>query len=583
MKNPAYRYPNIELWEDEPWQGMKSPIDALAQWIGSHDTVRGPFYPHPAGDATVQPGYKPKTNSVDVPETIEKWAKQGMRFTTLEQGCKHWISLVPEEAIRTGRKLKALLILQQEAPLENPWWAMNIMTRNEQLNMLTAQSQDTALFYLIAKGPDADRVFQNIVQEAFVLYPVDLNQVYFDVSAVLHQGVKLRDIPGFVYTAPDGSHPDPDNAVVSFGPTALPVLPVAHRWAGIESLTRGLVMHHAMNKGRFDQEKLIHSQLGASMIESIRVEHSFATVEDEGYAEYWQKMGLQLHIGCTGGRRWISLIPQSALDQKKSLPLIIAMQEVYEGNEHLAVTALSYFYHFTQLAAEGEFSLLFFALEDPDANELLTDILDEAFRLFPVDRRRVYITGHSHDGWFARIFAYRHPDLIAAVATLGNSVGLPMPEDVGNAILGVSDELLEKMRQIDMPLINIDGANEPFADIPRTEEAKALWLKAWERRLEGHRCPALRREEILNALKSGNYVEQKLGIPAERSAVLWHYGFESWQTWIKNEDGREHLSIASTENMPHCVTAPMTDIAWTFLRRFERDPETGAVMERYQY
>ena len=86
---------------------------------------------------------------------------------------------------------------------------------------------------------------------------------------------------------------------------------------------------------------------------------------------------------------------------------------------------------------------MFFAAEDPDDNDVLCDIIKDAVKKYPIDEQRVYITGHSHNGHFTREFAYRHADIIAAAASLGNFPGLPKPEESGEVVL-CPDEKVDK-------------------------------------------------------------------------------------------------------------------------------------------
>lgn len=570
--NPNFTYPNIELWYDEPWKDKNSLIDPLFQWIGCHDSVAPSVYARPAGDPFAMEGYQGKSNSVDVPSVIEGWKRKGLRMTTLEQGCKYWISMVPEQA-GARKKCRALVVLCQQDSTD-PWWAMEVQERYRSYNERAADGQDTVIIYLTAMGADKDRIFGNILQEACVLYPVDLAQVYLDVSVPVSRGQKLSEIQGFVWKNEQGQLLDPDGAVEQFW--GIPVLNISGRWGSKESLTRGLVMHQKMNEGNFDREWLIHSEAGAKMAQGILLEHRFDTVDDPGYRKYWAERGVDFRVYETEGRRWTVMSPAGV---KEPLPVVLTLQEVYRGNEHLAVTAGSYFCQLAQLVAEGNCIALFFALEDPDSNELIMDILEEAKGYHAIDASRVYAMGHSHDGWFTRILGYRHADRIAAIVTMGNHFGLPTVEDTGNDKMGVSAAELERMTKYDLPVMNIDGANEPMAFLPETEEQKKRWVREWQRRLVACNCPVRSEEEILAARISPVQAERKLGLPGDRGMTVWSDGFENYILDIQNKAGRYHLRVASTQNMPHTVTPPMIDLAWGFLRQFARDLDSGAVIE----
>ncbi len=576
--NSQYCYENQYIWYNEAWKNNDGLVDPLMQWIGNHDSITPvPPYAKPEGDPKKHPGYRAKPKCVDLPEVKEYWENKGIRYTSLEQGRKYWISMLPEKAMHTpGAKLNALIVLLQENSAD-PWWAMNTLARYEAYNEMAARRQDTVIIYLTAMGADTDHIFGGIMQEACCLYPVDLEKVYLDVSLPKKLGVKLKNIENFVWKDTRGEKVDPDVMIEDF--EGIPVLNISGRWGTKDSLTRGLVMNQAMNRGMFDTERLIHSKGGKKMVEGILLEHRFQTVYDPGYAEYWDAMGLKLDVKETQGRRWLVYVPKQHLETGEKLPMVLAMQEVYRGNEHLAVTAASYFYEYMELAAQGECMVLFFALEDPDSNDLLVDIYKEAVEAYPVDRSRVYVTGHSHDGWFARHFAYRHPEMIAALATMGNHVGYPDPDITGHKIMGVSEAEIARYAQFDMPTINVNGASEGFSRYPETEEKQIRWAMDWQRRLEAHRCPVPTVEKILAVRNSENKAIRTLGISADQGMTHFFDGVEHYVADIKNVDGKYHLRVASSENMPHTVTPCIVNLAWSYIRNFARDLETGAVID----
>lgn len=575
--NKYAHYENMEFWFDDAWQGKNPVIDELTQWIGLNDQLEESGFQAPEGDPKKMEDYHSKTNSVDLPEVVGYWKNRGMRFHSFEMGCKHWVAFVPEEAFTDSAKTyKVLVILEQQDP-EDPWWAMKTMSHHKDLNEMIADRGDTMLVYMCCLKNDHDRQLSNILQEATVLFPADLDNMYLDVSLPLKKGQKMAEIPGFKYLLPDGTPADPDESVEYWD--KFPVLNISNNWGNLDSLTRGLIMYHKMNDGMFDRERYVYGLSGKSLAEALRLEHDFTHVDDPAYLEYWDKQGIVYDIRKTKGRRWIMMAPKQAIENKEKLPLVVGLQEVYRGNEHLAVTAASYYYHFTELVMQGDCMLLFFVLEDPDSNDLLEDILHEAFEKYPIDRTRVYTVGHSHDGWWSRIFGYRHPDLIAAIATLGNFYGLVRPEDIGNPYMSASDADIAMMKKVEMPIINVTGRCENAGKLPVTDEEKEKYAIWWQRRLDACNYPAKTAEEILASLNSPNKAIRELGLPADHAYSFYSYGIENYVGEFKDAEGRYRLSVASSENMPHLITSPMVDIAWNFLRRFARDPETGKTID----
>lgn len=575
--NRFYRYPNFELWNSAFWRDHLGAADPLLQWIQSHNTAHsGDFVPPQWDDLSAHPYYRRKTKCIDLPEIREEWANRGLRYTSLEQGQKLWISIVPME--RENRDRLPALIVPVHQDYSDPWWAMKTMSGQRRILDLAARMQNLIVLFLVTQGCDTDRIYNGILQEAVVLYRIDPTQMLLDVSVPLEKGVMLSSIPDFRWIDEKGNPLNPDTAVALFSEEKIPVLNIGGRWGSRDSLSRGLVMEYAMNNGTFDRDRFIHSMVGRQTMEGIVLEYQHNTAMCEGLVGYWRSVGLDAAEHETQGERWLVLSPRQI---DRDLPLMIIMQEVDRGNEHVAVTTMGTYHAFTQIAAEGECILLFFALEHPDDNDLLAQLIDEAACLYPIDKTRVYITGHSHNGYFALHFAIRHPDKITAVATLGNPTALEPPEERGEPVLAYSDEQLERLRQVDMPLINLCGYCEFAGRVPQESVEYTRWVKNIRRRFYACRCPVPTEQEIRRVKGCDDTPQRKLGIPASHSETVWHDGVEHYVIDIKNIDGRNHLRMVSSENMPHMVTPFMQEMAWSFLRRFARNPKTGEIIDRY--
>lgn len=583
MTNTYYNYPHKELWNGAPWADHVSYINGLAQWLGAHVPMNESVYSHRKVENPLSdPDYRPKTESLDDHEVIGDWAEKGIRMTVLSQGGKRWVAMVPEKAIadREHTKLPALVVFHKEH-YADPWWAMRTVEYYRAYNENLAKNPDHMIVYLVSEGPDTDRIYLNILQEAFILYPTDLNRIYVDVHHVLETGTALASIEDFRYFGEQGQPANPDQAVEPFGALKVPAINVGNRWGNRDSLSRGLVMEYAMNEGIYDRQWFLHSATAKKMAEGLDMEYRFDSVYAPGFAEYWADRGLDFKVHTYRGERWMTMTPISALkNNEKKLPLLLALQEVYPGNEHLAVSSMSYFYEAMDIAAQGECMVLFFVLEDPDSNDLALEILKEAEKIYPIDPSRVYVTGHSHDGGFARIFSYRHPETVAAVAVMGNGVGLASSKETGNPVGGTEDDQLEALSKIHLPIINIGGSREH-----RTPDAKDMtfpqFARAWQRRLAVCRCTPKTEAEIAAAQTSENLVERKIGVPFDATEVLWMDGFEHYIGDLINAEGKKWTRMVCIENSPHTVTASMLTLCWSFLRRFARDLENGEVIELY--
>ena len=227
---------------------------------------------------------------------------------------------------------------------------------------------------------------------------------------------------------------------------------------------------------------------------------------------------------------------------------------------------------------------------------MLADLIYEAAEKLPVDLSRVYITGHSHNGRYTAEFTRRHQKLVAAAAPLGNEPGQLSP-DWTAGFFAITDEQLDKQASVDTPIIMINGYNEtncmyplytdaPFPN-PRTPfialDKKYKRVQSWQRRLRSMNCPMKTEEEICATEFSKDYVERRLGIPADKTDVLYMDGSEIYLADIRNNNGDWHFRVAAFENCPHETSPDYAKIMWSFCRRFARDQETGETIELYSF
>ena len=492
-----------------------------------------------------------------------------------------------------GKKMETLVVIHNE-DIEDPYWAMKMLEQYEAYNQLAADSQDLIIVYIANGKPDYDRIYVNILQEAFVAVPGDTDRVWLDVMPVYENGGKLKNIPGFVYEQKTGVEIDPDQAVVRFRGSGISVLDITNRWENRVSLSRDQMSKENWSSEAFDLHKLIHSESGRNIAESMAAEYEFDTVEDLEFQQYWLDRGLKYESHDTEFRRWTSAVPLGAFQSpEEKLPVICVLQEVNRSNEHLAVTESAYFYEYYRIAAQGECILINFVLEDADDNDLLVRILKEAFQLYPmIDRTRIYAAGHSHNGRYTYEFAFRHPEMIAAISTYGITAGLQP-----NAMIPMTEEKIRQIRRSDMPTICLAGCTEHNVIYPLNKDAEGLrpWqgkapdfpltaedrAKMWQLRLKAHNCPQKTLKEIYDAAESEDGAIRKLGIPADKSETMWMDGSEIYIADIRNENGRYHLRVVGEENMPHNTTPVQQKLSWSFMRRFARNPDTGETIELY--
>ena len=446
--------------------------------------------------------------------------------------------------------------------------------RYEKYIDLAALRQDFIFAVLVNEKPGYDKVYFNIMQEFSVLFPCDVDRFYLDVTVAAAYG-KLSQVEGFRYTDRSGAALDPDGAIEDFLGTGIPVLDISGRWGNCDSLERGLVVTYDMNEGRFDRERFIHSGVGKRMARDMLYEYRYDTVEDPRFQKEMEDKGFVYEVARDEyGDRYIVAFPREAYETRKPVPLVMVLQEVYGGNEHLAVTAHSYLGEWLEIAAQGECGLLYYVMENNDTNERIIEIARRCAERYPFDLTRVYATGHSHDGYFAFELANRHPDFITAIALLGSA---PAPKAM-NARWDYS--LRHELMDRDMPTVVINAMWEgnPPAD---RQDMLERFMPQWEYFFKVHRIPPRSAERYLAVFESAEYAERMTCLPGDRFSTLWSDGIEHYIVDFRNVEGKEHLRVIRQENMPHTVTPMMCTLSWDFLRRFRLDPETGRIRELF--
>ncbi len=576
MFNPYFSYDTDWLWKHEAWKDRCCPVYPLFQCMEeqNYESHRikngdGPFCGRSDGT------YFPKTWSVTYPEVMESLQKQGLRFHCYEMGHVCWIVVEPE---KLPGEAPDVVVIQQSVDYEDPNWAMNVMDRYAACNARAAQEK-TVLLYSCPQKPDKDNLLSSLIQEYGTLAGISLDHLYLSVENLLEAGGKLNGIPGFSYRDPAGNPADPDSCVESHA--GLRVLPIAGLWQNHVSNLWGTAVATRSIHPSFDLERMKHTIIGKKMTQCMLLEHEYDAAGDPRLLAHWEEIGLHYETHMKDGQRWISMVPDCVYGQtEKRLPTMVIFREVSHNNDYLPLIALAGFYDYIDLAAQGEMNLLLFVLEDPDSNDMLADILREAQSFYPMDPGRTYVTGHSHNALYCLEFAARNPGLVAGVATEGSMHCLIDPKKGGP--LNLKDESVEALCKADMPVLNCNGTAENLFLIrefgtPDYEMA----VEGYQRRLRASGCEELTPEEIRAAHDSQDYATRMLGVPTDRTEVKVLYGTECYFGHVRNKEGKEHLRLVTVDNLPHITNPMFPEISWTFLRRFARDQETGALVELY--
>ena len=334
----------------------------------------------------------------------------------------------------------------------------------------------------------------------------------------------------------------------------------------------------------FDLEKFRKSESGMHLMNARSLMTRFSDVDDPALLEYWEDMGVRCEIRETKGQKWLCFVPMEAYGKTdEKYPVMMIFRPV-------GLLAEAFYQYMIEQAAQGEYIAMIYSDEDADTNNVFFDMLQEVLREFPADPSRVYVTGHSHYGELAMEFTRRFHEHIAACAQMGDTAGIIMD------FYGVTEESVELMHSYDLPLINVSGTTEMVGIFPINEDAPGVApdspmrrfvfpmdrerrISDWKRRLYAMRCPVPSDGEIISAGR--DKAEKMLGFPCNRTDIFYAEGSECYIGDIRNIDGKYHFRTVAMENVPHTTVRFMHVLAWSFLRRFARNRETGEVMELY--
>jgi len=590
--NLNYNYDHIEEWETLGKDVKPSSLEILVRAIGLTNEDRGTVDTDPRYDRDIEevkksPAYHYKTGCLDDPEMIADLNSRGLHYETLEMGATRGIVITPLENHESKERKLPVLITFHKEDYFDPFWAMKTLHIYEARVEDAAVKQDRTHVFIVSNNEPA-RMFANMVTDCIQNYSGDKKKIYIDVSLLTGSGQKLREIEGYFYKDESGTVvADPDACIESFD--GVDVLNYSGRWA---SPWRPHAINGASD-GTVNAEWQIHSEFGRKMLERRRFSAMYSSPDDPGAQEYWKRMGLNYNSHYVNDERWVIFTPMSSALEK--LPVVVCLSEVNEPNDHGIIEAFSTFREYCDIAAQGDCVVIFFAMEAPRWNDWICDILKDAETMYPVDLSRVYMTGHSHNGHFTQEFARRHPDVLAAIAPLGNSPGLPTPA-VSHEAVSVTDEMAARMETMDMPTCILCGCKEVGGMVPINKTAHAFEaginvegyaasaqgkMDMWNRRLKAMRCPLQSDEALLAAAESPNKAVRELGFPSEKAETVYYDGFEHYIADVKNVDGNNHFRVIAIENMPHMVVPSMHIFAWNYMRRFARDRQTGQVIELF--
>lgn len=474
-------------------------------------------------------------------------------------------------AVERHELYDAKVLLIPFLPHGDPHEGMNLLVEHEDVLTLAAE-EDILVQFADCRESGGGAMIEKAI-ETQGTFRIAYKPVYLDISLLTRHGLTLADIPGLELT--QWAQP-----ITLAGRT---VVDISDKWQVNLAHQHCISEIYRRSQPEWDFDRHIRSMAGKRQAEGMRLEYECLDPHDPKMDDFFSQRGVRYEDRYVGRDWYVTLTPESAFSRPEhKLPLLIVMKEPRTCFPGVMQTAFQFYYDFIELCARGEFAMLFFALETPwDNNEVLPGIIENALRDYPIDPRRVYLVGQSHNGYYALEFYRTHPKLIAAAATLCDPVGLQAGARI-DYYKSRAEEIIASFREYDYPLININGNLEnSYCKPDRSPEKIADDLFHFQNRLAAFKLPMRSREEILAAQVSPDYATRKNGVPADRTEVRYLMGSEAYVSDYCREDGKWYFRYISLENTPHMIMPQMAELSWEFLRRFARDNKTGEVIELY--
>ena len=565
MINKAMHYPDLWLWDDSTWVDRECAMESLLIKLRDCILQQGStpeYYPERHDEVRDAVNAYPYFSDV-----VAAWRENGLVFSSYGM---MGLTMAPVSVDAHKKNDPIVLYIPAVIDRREPHAAMNLLKAHEDVLLIAAKEEILVQFISIDLGFKAPLVEHGLETQGN--FHILHDKVFIDLSPLEKAGLSLQD----VLNAQAGFWNKPEMVAGRIA------VDISDKWQARMGHQYCISRMYWNFVPEWDYERHIRTEAGQRQASGMRYEYEYEGPHDARLLAKWRQMGLRYEDHFTGSDWWITLTPESALEAEEKIPLFVIFKEPRTAIPSMMLTAYQFYDGFIQLAAQGHFMVLFYALETPEDNDdYFPPILEEAMRKYPVDRSRVYITGQSHNGYYALEYYRRHPRVFAGAATLNDPIGLECRARV-DYYDTKAQEIIASFRKQDMPLINILGELEnTYRDPGRTAEKIALDTARYLHRLQAFRCPNKTEEEIVAAARSKDYATRKNGVPADRTEVQLRMGVECYVSDVKNQDGKWHLRFVSLENTPHMIMPQMGELSWEYLRRFSRDQETGEIVELY--
>ena len=306
---------------------------------------------------------------------------------------------------------------------------------------------------------------------------------------------------------------------------------------------------------------------------------------DPALLAYWRERGVVKRF-CPGGDRSRDLavyLPEKLSYGADRYPLVFLNHAA--GRDFQEIEA----WGFVQLAAREQFIVA--SVYEGNDTQLVRRTVERLCALYPVDRSRVYLVGHSFSGNTAARIAVSDPELFSGLAMLGaryygaDSTPAELERAAGFGLPRFDITGTRERRRLPYNRTEVPASPRILRNVTPPEcgfRYSCAEQRMWRRI---NRVPALD-EDLFREIqeRSADPAEQIIGMPFDRTEVRDLGSRTHYIGDVFDEKGRPVMRMAGVEHAPHYPSAYAAELAWEFLRQFRRNQDTMQIewMEKQQ-
>lgn len=197
---------------------------------------------------------------------------------------------------------------------------------------------------------------------------------------------------------------------------------------------------------------------------------------------------------------------------------------------------------------------------------------------YPIDTSRIYVFGFSGGSGSAAEIALKCPKQVAGVTLI------PGPNAFNQTDRKNAVQEFAENPELKMPLICIGGNCDGGDRWPLVDDTSYANFNFWMQEVcKAHGYQPVGREEAEALMKeSPSKVQQSFGLKFDKAYINEIEDTFCYVGDYMLEDGTAIARFCSVAGMPHGAFPMYTGVAWSFLKKFSRNTETGKLEYRAQ-